>query len=108
MPCTLVRPCRIVLPALALLLVGAAGLLAQNTVNLQGRVTGADGAPPTAAQITVTNRETGQQRSAATSATGTYTIVRPPPGADHVSLRLPDYRPQARNTLLLVAHPPTL
>src|SRR5947207_4832385 len=108
MPSTIVRPCRIVLPALALLLVGAAGLLAQNTVNLNGRVTGAAGAPLAAAQVTVSNRETGQQRSAVTSATGTYTIVGLPPGAYHVSLRLLGYGSQERDIELLVGQHATL
>src|SRR5438552_14729986 len=47
MPSTLVRPCRIALPALALLLVGAAGLLAQNTVNLAAVVPGVQTFAPT-------------------------------------------------------------
>ncbi len=110
MPSTIVRPCRIVLPALALLLVGAAGLLAQNTVNLNGRVTGAAGAPLAAAQVTVSNRETGQQRQrgAVTSAQGTYTIVGLPPGAYHVSLRLLGYGSQERDIELLVGQHATL
>ncbi len=108
MPSTIVRPCRIVLPALALLLVGAAGLLAQNTVNLNGRVTGAAGAPLAAAQVTVSNRETGQQRGAVTSAQGTYTIVGLPPGAYHVSLRLLGYGSQERDIELLVGQHATL
>src|SRR5205823_11915060 len=70
---------RPVLLAAGWLLGGTAGLLAQNTVNLTGRVTGASGAPLAAAQVTVSNRETGQQRSAVTSAQGTYTIVGLPP-----------------------------
>src|SRR6266550_8863425 len=44
---------RTVLLAAGWLVAGAPGLLAQNTVNLQGRVTGAGGAPLAAAQITV-------------------------------------------------------
>ncbi len=108
MPSTIVRPCRIVLPALALLLVGAAGLLVQNTVNLNGRVTGAAGAPLAAAQVTVSNRETGQQRGAVTSAQGTYTIVGLPPGAYHVSLRLLGYGSQERDIELLVGQHATL
>ena len=45
MSSTLVRPGRIVLLAVALLFGGVARLLAQNTVNLQGRVTGTAAAP---------------------------------------------------------------
>src|SRR6266550_7524404 len=55
-----------------------------------------------AAQVTVSNRETGQQRSAVTSAEGNYTIVGLPPGAYHVSLRLLGYQPQERDFQLLV------
>ncbi|PYP44406.1 MAG: hypothetical protein DMD42_08025, partial [Gemmatimonadetes bacterium] len=90
------------------LVAGAPGLLAQNTVNLQGRVTGAGGAPLAAAQITVSNRETGQQRGAVTSAQGTYTIVGLPPGAYHVSLRLLGYGSQERDIELLVGQHATL
>src|SRR6184192_2441385 len=99
---------RAVLLAAAWLVAGAAGLLAQNTVNLTGRVTGATGAPLVAAQVTVSNRETGQQRSAVTSAQGTYTIVGLPPGAYHVSLRLLGYGRQERDIQLLVGQHATL
>src|SRR2546430_4236145 len=99
---------RAVLLAAGWLVAGAAGLLAQNTVNLQGRVTGAGGAPLAAAQITVANRETGQQRGAVTSPQGTYTIVGLPPGAYHVSLRLLGYGSQERDIELLVGQHATL
>src|SRR5438876_7800518 len=99
---------RAVLLAAAWFVAGAVGLPAQNTVNLNGRVTGAAGAPLAAAQVTVSNRETGQQRSAVTSATGTYTIVGLPPGAYHVSLRLLGYGPQERDIQLLVGQHATL
>src|SRR5881392_456849 len=69
------------------LVAGAAGLLAQNTVNLQGRVTGASGAPLASAQLTVSNRETGQQRSAVTAPPGTYAIVGWPAGDGIRALR---------------------
>ena len=98
---TLAHRLRTVLLATAWL-VAAAGLRAQNTVNLQGRVSGAAGAPLVAAQVTVTNRETGQQRNAVTSAEGNYTIVGLPPGAYHVGLRLLGYQPQERDIELLV------
>ncbi len=99
---------RAVLLAAGWLVAGAPGLLAQNTVNLQGRVTGAGGAPLAAAQITVANRETGQQRGAVTSPQGTYTIVGLPPGAYHVSLRLLGYGPEERDIELLVGQHATL
>src|SRR5438046_7750765 len=99
---------RAVLLAAAGLVAGAAGLVAQNTVNLQGRVTGASGAALASAQLTVSNRETGQQRSAVTSATGTYTIVGLPPVAYHVSLRLLGYGSQERDIELLVGQHATL
>ncbi len=92
----------------AWLVAGAAGLVAQNTVNLQGRVTGAAGAPLVAAQVAVSNRETGQQRSAVTSSQGTYTVVGLPPGAYHVSVRLLGYGPQERDIELLVGQHATL
>src|SRR6266487_5362676 len=79
------------------LLAGATGLLAQNTLTLHGRVRGTDGKPLVAAQLAVLNRETGQQRSAITSAEGTYTIVGLPPGAYHVRLVLLGYRAQERS-----------
>src|SRR5436309_14920948 len=88
---------RAVLLAAGWLVAGAAGLVAQNTVNLQGRVTGAAGAPPVAAQVAASNRQTGQQRSAATSSQGAYTIVGLAPGAYHATLRLLGYRPRGRN-----------
>ena len=104
----LIQRLRAVLLAAGWLVAGAAGLLAQNTVNLQGRVTGAGGAPLAAAQITVANRETGQQRGAVTSPQGTYTIVGLPPGAYHVSLRLLGYGSQERDIELLVGQHATL
>src|SRR5216117_3297290 len=108
MSCRLAHRLRAVLLAAGWLVAGAAGLLAQNTVNLQGRVTGAGGAPLAAAQITVANRETGQQRGAVTSPQGTYTIVGLPPGAYHVSLRLLGYGPEERDIELLVGQHATL
>src|SRR5216117_196162 len=84
------------------LLGGATGVLAQNTLTLHGRVRGTDGKPLLAAQLAVLNRETGQQRSAITSAEGTYTIVGLPPGAYHVRLVLLGYRAQERDIELLV------
>src|SRR5437016_3581290 len=105
---TLAHRLRTVLLGAAWLVAGAAGLRAQNTVNLQGHVSGAAGAPLVAAQVTVTNRETGQQRNAVTSAEGNYTIVGLPPGAYHVSLRLLGYQPQERDIELLVGQHATL
>src|SRR5438874_11121075 len=99
---------RAVLLAAAWLVAGAPGRPAQNTVNLQGRVTGAAGAPLAAAQITVSNRETGQQRSAVTSAQGTYTIVGLPPGAYHLRVALQGYGRQERDIQLLVGQHATL
>src|SRR5216117_2893046 len=90
------------------LLGGATGVLAQNTLTLHGRVRGTDGKPLLAAQLAVLNRETGQQRSAITSAEGTYTIVGLPPGAYHVSLRLLGYGPEERDIELLVGQHATL
>ena len=91
-----------VLLAVGGLLGGATGVLAQNTISLHGRVTATDGKPLVAAQVAVLNRETGQQRSALTSAEGTYTIVGLPPGAYRVRLVLLGYRAQERDIELLV------
>src|SRR5947208_9956343 len=99
---------RAVLLAAAWLVAGAAGLVAQNTVNLQGRVTGASGVPLASAQLTVSNLETGQQRSAVTSAQGTYTIVGLPPGAYHLRVALLGYGAQERDIELLVGQHATL
>src|SRR5256885_16696225 len=85
----------------------ASALLAQNTVNLQGRVT-ASGAPLVAAQVTVTNRETGQARAASTSAQGTYTIIGLAPGAYRVRVALLGYGPQQRDIQLLIGQHATL
>src|SRR6266700_1028739 len=84
------------------LLARATGLLAQTTLTLHGRVRGTDGKPLVAAQLAVMNRETGQQRSAITSAEGTYTLVGLPPGAYRVRLVLLGYRAQERDIELLV------
>src|SRR5213080_1377595 len=94
-------PCAMLL-ASGWLFAGGTGLLAQNTLTLHGRVRGTDGKPLLAAQLAVLNRETGQQRSAITSAEGTYTIVGLPPGAYHVRLVLLGYRAQERDIELLV------
>ncbi len=104
----LIHRLRAVLLAAGWLVAGAPGLRAQNTVNLQGRLTGAAGAPLAAAQITVSNRETGQQRSAVTSAQGTYTIVGLPPGAYHLRVALLGYGAQERDIELLVGQHATL
>ncbi len=98
----LVRRFRTVLLAAACLLSNATALLAQNTVNLQGRVTGAGGVPLATAQVTVSNRETGQQRSATTSPQGAYTIVGLPPGVYRVRVALLGHQPQERDIRLLV------
>src|SRR2546425_383163 len=91
-----------VLLAVGGLLGSATGVLAQNTISLHGRVTATDGKPLVAAQVAVLNRETGQQRSALTSAEGTYTIVGLPPGAYRVRLVLLGHRAQERDVELLV------
>jgi hypothetical protein len=96
-----------VLLAVGWLLCDAGALLAQNTVNLQGRVTGAEGAgvdgmPLVAAQVAVSNRETGVARSAITTAQGTYTIIGLPPGVYRVRVVLLGYRAQERDIRLLV------
>ena len=98
----LVRRFRTVLLAAAWLLCDATAVLAQNTVNLQGRVTGAGGVPLATAQVTVSNRETGQQRSATTSPQGAYTIVGLPPGVYRVRVALLGHQPQERDIRLLV------
>jgi len=97
-----VRRFHTVLLAAAWLLCDATALHAQNTVNLQGRVTGAGGAPLATAQVTVSNRETGQQRSTTTSAQGSYTIVGLPPGVYRVRVALLGHQPQERDIRLLV------
>src|SRR5437763_211872 len=102
MSSALARRLRAVLLAVAGLLGAAGNGLAQNTLTLHGRVRGTDGKPLAAAQLAVLNRETGQQRSAITSAEGTYTIVGLPPGAYHVRLVLLGYRAQERDIELLV------
>src|SRR5437867_10860150 len=90
------------------LLGGATGVLAQNTISLHGRVTATDGKPLVAAQVAVLNRETRQQRSAITSAEGTYTIVGLPPGAYRVRLVLLGYRAEERDIELLVGQTASL
>jgi carboxypeptidase family protein len=89
-------------------------LAAQNTVNLQGRVTeaeaggGANGAPLIAARVTVSNRETGLERSATTSAQGTYVIIGLPPGDYRARVVLLGHQAQERDIRLLVGQHATL
>ena len=68
--------------SLSILLIGgtAAQLHAQNTVNLNGRVTDNTGKPLSGAQIVVRNQDTNQQRGALTRADGTYSLVGLAPG----------------------------
>ena len=102
-----VRPFCTVLLAVGSLLCDASALRAQNTVNLQGRVN-AGGTPLVAAQVMVTNRETGQARNASTSAQGTYTIIGLAPGAYRVRVTLLGYGPQQRDIQLLIGQHATL
>jgi Carboxypeptidase regulatory-like domain/TonB dependent receptor len=90
------------------LLAGAAPLGAQNTVNLHGRVTASDGTVLAGAQVAVLNRETGQQRSATTSAEGIYSIVGLAPGAYRVSVMMVGHRQQARDINLLLGQTASL
>jgi outer membrane receptor protein involved in Fe transport len=108
MPLTLVRQFSTPLLVAGWLLCDVSALLAQNTVNLQGRVTGAgagagpNGTPLVAARVTLSNRETGLERSAITSAQGTYIIIGLPPGAYRVRVMLLGYQARERDIRLLV------
>lgn len=88
--------------ALVLLLAGATGSLAQNTVSLRGRVAAADGAVLAGAQVSVLNVETTQQRETLSAEDGAYAIVGLPPGVYRVTVGIIGYAQQEHEVRLLV------
>lgn len=99
---------RYVLLTFILTFIAATTLRAQNTINLQGRVTDNNGKPLSGAQITVLNAETNQQRGALTRADGTYTLVGLPPGNYKVTPTMLGYGSEPRNVRLSAGQIPTL
>jgi hypothetical protein len=90
------------------ILVGAAELNAQNTVNLHGRVTDQAGAPLAGVQITVLNVETNYQRGALSRADGSYSIVGLQPGNYRVTPVMIGRSGDERNIRLSVGQSPML
>ncbi|HEY0809005.1 MAG TPA: TonB-dependent receptor [Longimicrobiales bacterium] len=83
-------------------------LFAQNTVNLQGRVTDNSGKPLSGAQVVVRNEATNQQRGALTRADGSYSIVGLAPGNYVVSQVMLGYAPEPRPIRLSLGQNATL
>src|SRR5688572_15419836 len=83
-------------------------LFAQNTVNLQGRVTDNSGKPLSGAQVVVRNEATNQQRGALTRADGSYSIVGLAPGNYIVSQVMLGYAPEQRPIRLSLGQNATL
>ncbi len=96
--------------SLSILLIGgtAAQLHAQNTVNLNGRVTDNTGKPLSGAQIVVRNQDTNQQRGALTRADGTYSLVGLAPGNYVVTQVMLGYTAEQRTVRLSLGQTPTL
>jgi outer membrane receptor protein involved in Fe transport len=86
----------------------ATRLHAQNTVNLQGRITDNSGKPLAGAQLIVRNQETNQQRGAVTRADGSYSIVGLAPGNYVVTQVMLGYAAEERPIRLSVGQTPTL
>jgi hypothetical protein len=87
---------------MAVLLTFATGgrATAQNTLNLNGRVTNEEGAALSGAQIAVLNLETNQQRGAVTNEDGRYTVLGLTPGNYRISLVQLGYGRQERDIQL--------
>jgi hypothetical protein len=90
------------------LLATASSLYAQNTVNLQGRVTDNAGKPLAGAQVVVRNEATNQQRGALTRADGSYSIVGLAPGDYKVTQVMLGYAAEERPIRLSLGQNPTL
>lgn len=88
--------------AVGLLLIGASAAAAQNTLNLQGRVTDAAGNGLAGAQVSVLNPETNQNRGAISRADGSFTIVGLTPGSYKVSTTMLGYAAEERNIRLIL------
>ena len=88
---------RMLRPAVLMFLICLCGavvpLHAQNTVNLNGRVTDNNGQPLAGAQIVARNQETNQQRGAITRSDGSYSLVGLTPGTYTVTQVMLGYAP---------------
>lgn len=93
---------------LALLALLPAGLFAQNTANLRGRVTDNHGTPLAGAQVTVVSVETNQQRGALTRGDGTYSIIGLAPGSYKVKPVMLGYSDEERNVSISAGQTPVL
>src|SRR5687767_4363240 len=71
-------------------------LFAQNTVNLQGRVTDNSGKALSGVQVVIRNEATNQQRGALTRSDGSYSIVGLAPGNYIVSQVMLGYAAEER------------
>jgi hypothetical protein len=98
----------VVLLVLLALFAAPVTLRAQNTVNLQGRVTDNQGKALAGAQVVVRNQETNQQRGAITRADGSYSLIGLAPGNYTVSQVMIGYAPEERAIRLSLGQSPTL
>ncbi|MGH9784092.1 MAG: carboxypeptidase regulatory-like domain-containing protein, partial [Terriglobia bacterium] len=88
---------------LAIAALTSASLHAQTmAATIQGTVTDATGAVVPGAAITVTNLETGLQRSAASTGAGLYSIPNLPPGRYRVQVSAPGFQTSLRENIELV------
>src|SRR5215813_1851727 len=78
------------------------------TATLQGRVTDKSGAVVAKATITATNADTGLSRSAASDASGEYSIASLPVGNYRVEVKAGTFQAQTRSILLTVGESATL
>jgi hypothetical protein len=89
--------------SLSLLLVCSAGLAAQTTTGMiRGRVLNEMGAPVSAAQVLITNTETGVQRSTLSLETGAYALVGVQPGTYELSVQMIGYAAQPQPVRVLI------
>lgn len=94
------------LSSLACLICGFAAISTAQTTNgtITGTVTDPSGAAISGVQIQITNQETGEQRSATTLDTGTYTVPQLPPGTYNVSIQKQGFAKETRNGVQLLVN----
>jgi hypothetical protein len=95
--------------SLSLLLGCSAELAAQTTTGMiRGRVLNEVGAPVSAAEVVLTNTETGVQRSTLTLETGAYALVGVQPATYELQVRMIGYAAQPRSVRILIGQTLTI
>ncbi|MEA2765132.1 MAG: hypothetical protein QOK07_1536, partial [Gemmatimonadaceae bacterium] len=99
----ILRFCRGVAAAIALVCIASSNLLAQNsTGTVRGTITGAGGAPIGSAQIVARNASSGVQRGTQSDDAGFYTLAGLVPGTYNVTVRRIGSAPENRTVVVQI------